>query len=325
VQAGTFGPFTYVDNGTSITIIACQTSAVGEIDVPATIVGKPVTSLQNTFTGCHSVNSVTIPASVSTISTYTFFECGNLSTINVDSANTTFSSVDGMMLNKSQNTLLVYPVGKGESITIPASVTNIGTEAFSHCTMVSITIPSNVESIGDWAFDHCSHLTSAYFSGNAPSVGTSVFNYIASGFTVYYFNDKTSFASPTWNGYPAVNMGNSSPATNWLLSNNLPYNSDLQSTPNGVGVSLLMAYAFNLNPRQNQSGNLPKPVLSGNQLSLKFYAGSSGVKYTVEASTDMKSWSTAGVTLSALDANNFRTATVNQGGPGKFLRIVTSY
>jgi len=46
----------------------------------------------------------------------------------------------------------------------------------------------------------------ATFVGNAPAVGSYVFYYAGSGFTVYYSTDKTGFTSPTWMGYPAVGV-----------------------------------------------------------------------------------------------------------------------
>jgi len=62
-----------------------------------------------------------------------------------------------------------------------------------------------VTSIGGQAFEQCSGLLSATFMGNAPSMGASVFNATAKGFTVYYTGGSTGFTSPTWKGYRAVN------------------------------------------------------------------------------------------------------------------------
>lgn len=86
-----------------------------------------------------------------------------------------------------------------------------------------------------------------------------------------------------------------------------------------------MAYALNLDPNRNLSGSMPGPVVAGNQVSLTFYAGSPGVTYSVQTSTDMQTWTTAGVTLSAPDANNNRTATVPLTGPSRFMRLVVVY
>ncbi len=45
LAAATEGLFTYTDNGTSITITGYPTDAVGAIDIPPSIIGKPVTSI----------------------------------------------------------------------------------------------------------------------------------------------------------------------------------------------------------------------------------------------------------------------------------------
>jgi hypothetical protein len=47
------------------------------------------------------------------------------------------------------------------SITLPDSVTTIGTWAFYECSsLTSITLPDSVMTIGQWAFRKCSSLTS---------------------------------------------------------------------------------------------------------------------------------------------------------------------
>jgi hypothetical protein len=164
-----------------------------------------------------------------------------------------------------------------------------------------------------------------FFTGDAPSMAPGDFDFAAETFTIYYFNGKAGFTSPTWMDYPAVNMGNTSPAAPWLMFNGLPANADLQTDPNGDGVSLLMAYAFDLNPHQNLSGSLPRPEFDTSQMTLTYYAGSAGVTYSVQSCTDLQGWSSSGVTVSAPDANQFRTATVTVAGPRRFMRIVVTY
>ena len=117
---------------------------------------------------------------------------------------------------------------------------------------------------------------------------------------------------------------NETPGSSWLLSKGLPANTNLESDTNGDGVSLLMAHALNLNPYGNLSSNIPKPVFTANQMSLGFYAGTAGVVYAVECSSDMTHWSTDGVSLSAPDANQVLTATVPRSGPSCFMRLVVS-
>ena len=57
--------------------------------------------------------------------------CTSLTGITVDAFNSFYSSVDGVLFNKSQTTLIQCPGGKAGSYTIPNSVTDIGYHAFS--------------------------------------------------------------------------------------------------------------------------------------------------------------------------------------------------
>lgn len=89
------------------------------------------------------------------------------------------------------------------SIVIPESIVSIGNYTFAGChSLVSITIPSSVASIGDGAFDSCHSLSAAYFLGDAPVVGTSIFSNVSASFKITYLSSKTGWATPTWNTYP---------------------------------------------------------------------------------------------------------------------------
>jgi hypothetical protein len=74
--------------------------------------------------------------------------------------------------------------GSGGVVAIPNiingySVTSIGDGAFAGSNLDSVTIPGSVTNIGDSAFFDCSSLTSVYFLGNAPSLGSSVFGWFS--------------------------------------------------------------------------------------------------------------------------------------------------
>ena len=112
------------------------------------------------------------------------------------------------------------------------------------------------------------------------------------------------------------------PAASWLLAHGLSYDTDLHQDPDGDGVTLLMAYALDLDPRHNLQGSLPVPVLDGSTLSLSFHATSPGITYRVETSTDLTHWTTTGVTQSAPGADDRSTATVLRDSPDRFLRLV---
>lgn len=281
------------------------------------------------FAYCRGLTSISIPASVITIGTEAFLICSSLDSISVDATNANYSSSpEGVLFNKSQSTLIAFPAGKGGGYSIPSSVTSFGSKAFFNCDkLIGVTFPSGLLSIGQQAFSTCSKLRYANFLGNAPSVSFGAFELAAPGFSVYYLSSSSGFTTPYWSpyNYPAVEMGaNESPTSAWLLSKGFPANFSINSDLNGDGVSLLMARALNMDPFQNLSGEMPKPVFSGGQMDLSFYAGAAGISYVVEISCDMVHWSSEGVTLSAPDVDQMRTASADQSGPCLFMRLAAS-
>ena len=204
-------------------------TSLADITIP-----NRVTSIGHyAFAGCNSLTSLAIPASVTSILAGFAPSCTNLSAITVDATNAFYSSVDGVLFDKSQTLLVQYPSGKSGNtyiipasvtsiwfrafagctgltgVTIPLGVTDIGSSAFSSCTSLTrITIPGNVTNIGDTAFDYSS-LIGAYFQGNAPA-GTNALNNTPNA-TVYYLPGTTGWTNP-WSGRPtalwlAVNGG----------------------------------------------------------------------------------------------------------------------
>ena len=122
-----------------------------------------VTSIgDSAFNDCTSLSSVTIPDGVTSIGNSVFANCTALTDIYVGAANSSYSSIDGVVFDKNAKALLEYPCGKpGSTYIIPDSVTSIGSSAFVTCTcLTSVTIPDSVTSIGDYAFQLCTVLTS---------------------------------------------------------------------------------------------------------------------------------------------------------------------
>ena len=157
-----------------------------------------VTSIGNeVFFGCIKLTSVTIGNSVTSIGSQAFAYCFSLTNITVAASNTAYSSLNGVLFDKSQATLLQFPTGMGGSYAIPNSVSSIGSYAFYRCTsLTNVTIPNSLTSIESYAFPGCSGLKAVCFWGDAPGAGTdaTVF-YGDNAATIYYLPGKSGWGT----------------------------------------------------------------------------------------------------------------------------------
>ena len=108
------------------------------------------------FSHCRCLTSITIPNSVVSIGGWVFPNCSSLTEINVESGNTEYVSVDGVLFNKDKTILISYPAGKTGEYTIPSSVKEIATHAFSGCNdSTTVIIPKTVRTVDYYAFYDC--------------------------------------------------------------------------------------------------------------------------------------------------------------------------
>ena len=242
LHAADVSDLTWTTNNGEVTITECNEAATGELVIPDTIEGNPVTSIgdwaffqcnsltsitipdsvtsigSGAFQNCTSLTSITIPDSVTSIGIGAFYNCTSLTKIEVGVENVNYANVSGVLFNKDKTLLHAYPAGKaGANYVIPDSVTSIGNYAFAFCeSLTSITIPDSVTSIGDYAFRDCNSLTSVTFQGVAPSVGSEAFSGVADGAVAYVF-ESTSFGAidADWNGLTLEVI----PVLSWTTNN----------------------------------------------------------------------------------------------------------
>ncbi len=113
------------------------------------------------FSGCTSLESVTISEGVTSIGSYAFYGCTSL-----------------------------------ESVTIPEKVTSIKYGTFSGCTsLASVTIGSSVASIGDGAFSECTSLTSVTIPEKVTSIEYSAFSGCTSLESIEVDEDNITYSS----------------------------------------------------------------------------------------------------------------------------------
>jgi hypothetical protein len=124
------------------------------------------------------LSDITIPVSVTSIGEGAFGECGNLASISVASGNSYYQTVNGVLFDMAQTTLLCHPANANNTTySMPDSVTSIGRYAFSNCSsLTSVTIPDSVTGIGENAFSGCSSLTSVTIPDYVTIIGDYAFS-----------------------------------------------------------------------------------------------------------------------------------------------------
>lgn len=186
------------------------------------------------FQSCASLGSINIPPSVNYIGYCAFTWVNSLKSINVDSNNATFSSVDGVLFDKAQKNLIAFPNAKTanyripsgvtaidtaafegsaiiENVYVPASVTRFALESFYNCTnLKTIEIPASLTKIEAYSFYNCYQMSSIYSKLTTPPVVTladSIFNYINTASCKLYVPTgcKTNYQNATeWKKFSTV-------------------------------------------------------------------------------------------------------------------------
>ena len=120
---------------------------------------------ERAFYECSSIESITIPNSVTSIGKFAFYLCSHLKSITIP---------DSVM---SIGEYAFYYCGSLTSITIPDGITSIGKYTFAHCgSLASIIIPNSVTSIDAEAFDSCYSLTNITIPSSVNYISSGVFS-----------------------------------------------------------------------------------------------------------------------------------------------------
>ena len=111
------------------------------------------------FENCTELTSLTIGKSVANINFIS--KLPKINTVTVDPENPTYCSVDNIIYTKDKTKLIFAAPGLTGEITIPDSVTEIDSTAFSGCReLTGITIGKNLTALDSHTFDSCQKLSS---------------------------------------------------------------------------------------------------------------------------------------------------------------------
>ena len=190
---------------------AIPVTTSGDITIPSTLGGKPVTIIgEYSFQGCDAITGVTIPSSVWLIESYAFASCTNLPGVTIPpnvktlhggvfdqcvsfgsmTIPSTVTNITGGIFSRCYNLTNVaiearlkrippkmfYSCWSLKDVNIPAAVTNIDEFAFYECnSLPSATLPSGLTCIGQAAFEGCSKFTSMDIPAGVRRIGGSAF------------------------------------------------------------------------------------------------------------------------------------------------------
>lgn len=100
-----------------------------------------------------NLEELTIPNSLYNFDDDFLGDCTKLTSIKVSESNSRYSSLNGVLYNKSQTAIVRYPVGKKGNVTIDKNIGSIQANAFAKCEIDSFICNPNTKSIDLSAFD----------------------------------------------------------------------------------------------------------------------------------------------------------------------------
>ena len=178
-----------------------QCSSLQSVTIP-----DSVTSIgDSAFSCCSSLQSVTIPDSVTSIGGRAFGECSSLQSVTIPDSVTSIGDRAFSWCTSLQSVTIPDSVISWctslQSVTIPDSVTSIDESAFSWCTSLqSVIIPDSVTSIGDRAFWGCTSLQSVIIPDSVTSIGNKAFSDCKSLQSVTIPDSVTSISDSAFSG-----------------------------------------------------------------------------------------------------------------------------
>lgn len=138
------------------------------------------------FSGCASLEAIDFPSSVKTLGDYCFQNCSSLASISLPNTITKlgkycFQNCKKITSMKVPSSITDLPDGcfqwsdLSEGVTLPDNLLKVGNYCFAKCKFSEIEVPASVTEVGEDAFSENSNLKKAIFLGSNTKIGKSAF------------------------------------------------------------------------------------------------------------------------------------------------------
>ena len=163
--------------------------AIGKSDSVFIMPDGVTTICSYAFQSCANLTTVELPESLLNIEASAFYGCTGLTEMVIPDGVT---NIDGSVFHSCRNL---------ESISLPETVTNLGALAFYDCIALSnITIPSKVKTIGNYTFSGCDSLVDVIIPDSVQTIGLAAFRWCNNLESVTIGNGVTSIGENTFDG-----------------------------------------------------------------------------------------------------------------------------
>ncbi len=148
-----------------VVILDCQDSVKGELVIPETIKGRPVTEIrESAFWFCDKITAVTLPKTLKEVGYSAFSSCTSLEKVTFSGG---IESIGESAFSDCKNL---------KEIILPDTLTKIEKKAFENCSSLEkIDLPQSLKEIGDMAFGWCSSLKEIVIPNGIEKLGTELF------------------------------------------------------------------------------------------------------------------------------------------------------
>ena len=218
------------DTGTTANVNRVYANAVKKVEL-----GSAARLGAYAFTYCMSLETITMPSTITSIGTYAFQYCYSLTNVVIPDGVTSIGTYAFQYCYSLTN------------VVIPNRVTSIGTYVFRQCySLTNVVIPDGVTSIGNYAFYACYALANVVIPNGVTSIGTYAFSLCDSLASLTIPDSVTSIVASTFASCRGIAEYHFKPTTPPTLANTNAFSS-IQSdckiyVPYSADHSILEAY-----------------------------------------------------------------------------------